>query len=152
MPELRAEIGELWRSVHREMHERFKHAFRGQEMPGALMFLRHIDLEPGATVSELARRSGMVKSHVSNMLEQLFRMGYIEKRSDPADQRLLRIYPTPAVAEIKAAMEARFKEVWAVVMDEIPEGQLADVARGFQILLAALEKANGKVNKDESRG
>lgn len=146
MPGPRAEISELWRTANREIHDRFRQAFRGCELPfGALILLRHINQQPGVPVSELARQSGTVKSHVSKMVEQLVRQGYVEKRTDPADQRLVRVYVTQSAADTMAEMEARAQDAWSGVVAEVPEGQLADVARGLRILVAALEKANGKV-------
>lgn len=146
MPGPRAEISELWRTASREIHDRFRQAFRGCEIPfGALILLRHIDRQPGVAVNELARQSGIVKSHVSKMVEQLVRQGYVEKRTDPADQRLVRVYVTQSAADSMAEMETRAHGVWSAVLDEVPEGQLADVARGLRIVVAALEKANGKV-------
>lgn len=140
------EMSELWRACNREMHERFREAFRGSDIPfGVVMLLRHITHQPGVTVSELARRSGVVKSHISNMMEQLVRQGLIDKRPDPDDQRLVRIYLTPTATTQMSDLEARVHSVWAAVVDEIPEGQSADVRRGLQILLEALRKSNRKV-------
>lgn len=145
----RSEIGELWRAVNREIHDRFRQAFRGSGMPFvALIFLRQISEQPGVTVSELARVTGMVKSHVSKTVEQLVRQGYVEKRSDPADQRLLRVYLTQSAVDYKANMEAQAMAAWSGVLDEVPEDQLTDVARGLRILLGALEKSKGRVNAD----
>jgi len=142
MPEPRAEIGELWRTVNHEIHDRFRQAFRGCDLPvGALILLRLIAHEPGMTVSEVARRSGMVKSHVSNVVEQLVRRDYVEKRPDTADLRLLRVYAKQGATGGMAEMEDRAHSVWSAVMDEVPEGQLADVAHGLRILLAALQKS-----------
>ena len=149
MPGQRTEVGELWRKINKDIHHRFRDAFRGCDLPfGGLLLLRHIGRQPGVTVGELARRSGMVKSHVSKMLEQLVRQGYVERRADPADKRLVRAYVTQSATDRMAEMEARAQDAWSAVMDEVPEAQLEDVARGLRILLAALETANGKVNGD----
>ncbi len=145
----RAEIGELWRQIHRETRDRFRQAFRGCELPFiALILLRQIKMQPGVTVSELARQSGTVKSHVSKMVEQLVRQGYVEKKPDPTDQRLLRVYLTQTATDTMAGMEDRAHGIWSEVMEEIPEGQIADVTRGLRILLAALESANRKLNRE----
>ena len=149
MPEPRVEVGELWRSVNREIHEHFRQAFRGSDLPfGVLFLLRHVDRQPGVTVSELARQAGIVKSHVSKMMEQLFRQGYVEKRADQADQRLVRVYVTQSGRRSMAEMEACAQDAWSSVMDEVPEARMEDVVRGLRILLSALEKSNGKMNKE----
>jgi len=143
------EIGELWRSINRGIHEHFRQAFRGCDLPpGAWILLRHIEQQPGVTINELARRSGTVKSHVSKMMEQLVRQGYVEKRTDPADQRLVRVYATRSAAEAMAEMNGRANEAWAAVVAEIPKGQLAEVVRGLKILLEALEKSQRKATRE----
>lgn len=145
MPEPRAEIGELWRQIHKEMHDHFRQAFRGNDIPfAAMMILRHVHMNPGVTVSELARRSGNVKSHISKMIEQLERQGFVEKRQDPSDQRLIRIYPTQTATDLRAAMEERAQALWAEIMEEVPDAQVGEVAHGLRILLAALEMSNRK--------
>lgn len=145
MPGTRSEIGDLWRSVNREMHDRFRQAFRGCDLPfGALIFLRIIKEHPGVTVGELARNSGFAKSQVSKMIAHLVEQGFAEKRADPADQRLVRIYTTPNAEQTTAGMEERAQAAWSAVMDEVPEAQLADVARGLRILLEALKSVNIK--------
>ncbi|HEY3316714.1 MAG TPA: MarR family transcriptional regulator [Bacillota bacterium] len=143
MSESLGEIGELLRSVNRAIHDRFRQAFQGCELhPGAMFMLRHISQEPGLTVGELAKRAGTAKSHVSKMMEQLVQQGYVEKRADPTDQRLVRIHVTRAAAENLSEMEERAREAWAGVVREIPQGQMEQVVRGLRILLTALEKAN----------
>lgn len=137
------EVSTLWRSVNRLMHDRFRQAFQGCELhPGAMFLLRSISQEPGLTIAELTRRSGTVKSHVSKMADQLVSQGYVEKRADPADQRLTRIYATRAAADIVANVEERAGEAWAGVAKAIPADQREHVVRGLHVLLSALEKAN----------
>lgn len=142
-------VGELWWRVNRELHERFRHTFKDLDIPPmTLMMMRQIELEPGVTVSELARRSSTVKSHVSKTVDQLAVQGLVEKRPDPQDQRLLRVYPTPAATAFKKQIEARAMAHWAEITADIPEADLAEVERGLRILLGALAKASSKVEKE----
>lgn len=147
MPREPNEIGDLWRAINRGLHDRFREAFRGSELPPmALVFLRQIDESPGVTIGELARRSGTVKSHVSKIVEQLVHQGYLEKRADPADQRLVRVFASKRAAETKAAMEAKARDAWLGVTGEIPVGQLDGIVLSLQTLLEALERSNAKDN------
>lgn len=144
MSDRRTEIGNLFRQSSRGVHDRLRQAFRGIDLPPMALFLiKHINQQPGVTVSELARNCGTVKSHCSNTVDQLVRQGYVEKRPDPADQRLLRVYMTQSGSGIMAELEARARTVWTEVLDGVPERELDEVARGLQILLAALESAKG---------
>jgi DNA-binding MarR family transcriptional regulator len=134
------EIHDLWRDINRGTHERFREFLRGLALPpmvvGLVPFIHHT---PGITVSELARKSGTVKSHVSKIVEQLVAEGMAEKRPDPDDQRLQRIYLTQAAIDKKVEFEARIKSVWADVTAHIPEPQLQTVVEGLRILAGALE-------------
>lgn len=145
-------IGELWRGLNREMHCFMKRLFEGSGLPPMAMFLlRHVDREPGITVVELARRSEAAKSHVSKMTEQLERLGFVEKRPDPGDQRLVRLYLTSVARDRMAYMEARIEEAWRRVIQEVPEGQVDDVTRGLRVLLGALEAVNRQDGGDQVR-
>ncbi|HLN64595.1 MAG TPA: MarR family winged helix-turn-helix transcriptional regulator [Symbiobacteriaceae bacterium] len=151
MVETRHELSVLWRSVNREIGDRFRQAFRHSDMhPGMLMVLKQIQHEPGVTLNELARRSGVAKSHVSKMVDQAVKQELVEKRPDPADQRLVRLFVTQSGLETMAPIEARAKAVWAAVTDAIPEGQAADVHRGLQILLDALERTRSPGDQPDS--
>lgn len=141
MADSRHELSLLWRSVSREIGDRFRHAFRNSDIHfGMLMVLKQIQHQPGVTLNELARRSGVAKSHVSKMVDQAVKQALVEKRPDPADQRLVRLLITEAGEQTIAPIQARAEAVWATFADAIPEGQVAEVNRGLQILLDALER------------
>ena len=141
----------LWRSISREIGDRFRHAFRNSDIHfGMLVVLKQIEHEPGVTLNELARRSGVAKSHVSKMVDQAVKQDLVEKRPDPADQRLVRLFLTRAGEETITPIEARAKAVWATVIGAIPEGQVAEVNRGLQILLHALERTRSAGEQPET--
>lgn len=147
MPELRKEIGELWHGVNREVHERLRSAFRESDLPiMALILLRTIDHRPGVTIGELARRSGTAKSHVSKTVERLAQQGFVDRRPDPDDQRLVRLFVTAAATETIKEMENRARVVWYGVTAGLPSDQLEEVRRGLRILLQALESTKEKVD------
>src|SRR5690606_12877926 len=97
------EIAVLGQHVNREMRALMLRAGKEYELPPfSFMLLRHIKEEPGVTLSELARRVGAAKSHISTTLEHLVKEGYVEKRSDPSDQRLVRLRVTEAARSVFA--------------------------------------------------
>jgi len=104
--------------------------------------LRQLHMEPGLTVSELARRAGTVKSHGSKTIDLLLEQGLVEKRPDPADQRLIRVYVTQRALEIRHEMEARIRDAWGTVIADLPDAELVQVETGLRILLEALKKAD----------
>jgi DNA-binding MarR family transcriptional regulator len=147
LPNTRQELADLWRNINREWHCSFRHAFRGMELsPVKLIPFRIIQMEPGITVSELARRCNIVKSHVSKMVDHLVQQGYVEKRPDPQDQRLVRLFLAQKAADAVAEMEALAAEVLNGVLSEVPEEEVDEIMRGLRILSKALLKSNEKVN------
>ncbi len=141
LPPLRSEIGELWHRLNREMRVALNDVFRESAMPPPVFFmLREIAREPGITVSELARRVAMVKSHVSRTVDHLARRGYVRKASDPADQRLIRLYATPAAGPALEHTARELQAAWQAVAANVPEEELAAVEQGMRILLRALER------------
>src|SRR5690606_40015840 len=102
------EIAVLGQHVNREMRALMLRAGKEYELPPfSFMLLRHIKEEPGITLSELARRVGAAKSHTSTTIEQLVQEGYVEKRADPSDQRVLRLHATEAAMRMFARMGDR---------------------------------------------
>jgi len=72
------------------------------------------------------------------MLDHMMRQGYVSKESDPADQRLIRIYLTPAGRERADDLERRARAVWAEVVGAVPDDQVDEVLRGLRAMHAAL--------------
>jgi DNA-binding MarR family transcriptional regulator len=79
--------------------------------------LAYLDAE-GSRATDLARRSGQHKQVVGKLLDELEALGYVERRSDPADRRAKLIVPTPLGLDqmarsdaILAAIEDRHAQV-----------------------------------------
>lgn len=133
---------DLLHDVNRKMAEHVREVFRDREIPVAFRAVGAVLMsEPGVTVSDLARRTGMAKSHISNTVEEMSRRGWVEKRADPRDQRRLRLYLTQAATEhrwrqVREAVRERLAELVA----EIPDDKAAALIDGLQTLKAALER------------
>lgn len=149
MSDKRIEIGELWRKISHGLHDTFRQAFKEAAIPiSTLMMLRPIGKHPGVTVSEMARHTGMVKSHISTTVDQLVKKGLVEKRPDPQDQRLQRLYLTEPAEQFAAEVEEQVQRAWRQVVEQVSDEELDLVLRGFQILQNALERTKKKAEKD----
>lgn len=146
-----AEIAHLWHHVNRQMHDLFRTTVQKYDLPSmAYPVLRHIQKEPGITVSQLSRRFGTAKSHISKIADQLMRENFIEKRTDPSDQRILRLYLTPSALRSLKGMGDRATKLWAAVLDELPENESEDLLRFLRKLLEALVQVNNKIHAAET--
>jgi DNA-binding MarR family transcriptional regulator len=75
--------------VHRELQ---KH---GAEKLGIAHARLMADLPPGARPSQLARRLGVTKAAVGQLLNTLEKHGFVERAADPTDGRAQIVKPTP---------------------------------------------------------
>lgn len=79
--------------------------------------LPHVDLE-GTRATVLAERAGMTKQAVGQVVRDLERQGYVERRPDPADSRALLVVFTDAgwrflrdAQDVKLEIEAEYAAV-----------------------------------------
>jgi DNA-binding MarR family transcriptional regulator len=70
----------------------------------------------GISVSELARLAGVRKQTMAEAVDQLERMGYVERRPNPGDRRSRLVFLTERGASVKPvthATAAKVEEHWA---------------------------------------
>jgi DNA-binding MarR family transcriptional regulator len=108
--------------------------------PPSLSVLRHVFDSPGLTVSEIARQTGMAKSYVSRTVESLCQTGLLAKSSDPVDQRLVRIHPTPQARADFQRMHAAVRSRFASVISRLPDEKADALIDGLRALQAAIER------------
>lgn len=71
VPPQHERLVDLLHDVNCKMAEHIREVFRGREIPVAFRAVGAVLMsEPGVTVSDLARRTGMAKSHISNTVEE----------------------------------------------------------------------------------
>lgn len=90
--------------------------FTGIRPPHANVF-PFVDAE-GTSVTELARRARMRKQSMAQAVEQLERLGYVDRRPDPSDGRARRVFLTergravrPTAVAAGEAVEARWAQI-----------------------------------------
>ena len=67
--------------------------------------------EPGITQHALAHKLFVNKSNVARQIAQLDEQGYLTKRADPDDKRMIRVYPTDKAWTVYPLIE-RILEDW----------------------------------------
>ncbi len=86
-------IERMQRKVHRTIFSQYGlHPSQGI----ALMTIIH---NPGQSQRELADQLHIERATLTVMVQKLEKGGFIERRPDPDDQRILRLYPTPKGCE-----------------------------------------------------
>lgn len=126
--------------INRRMGKYARDVLAEHEMPlSLLMISKHIKIEPGITISEMSRRTGIAKSHVSNQIRRLEARGWVEKRSDQEDQRILRLYLSEAGVRELALIGTKIRKQFNALVADIPEARaeelLADLDEIRQAML-----------------
>ncbi|MDI6880492.1 MAG: MarR family transcriptional regulator [Desulfitobacteriaceae bacterium] len=139
MSTLHETLIDLFNDVQKRLHQYIRPVFQNLSLPPAAMLLaRSIAQEPGITVSELSRRTQTAKSHVSNMLEDMSRRGLIEKRPDPDDHRLVRIYLAEQAAEQMQQVREEIRHRLMVAISVVPDDKVVQMIAVLQDFKEAL--------------
>lgn len=141
MPEAEEHLLELVYALHRRMLECVRPVGREHGLSHMAMFvLRHVQTSPGETVSDLARRTEIAKSHISNTVELLHQRGFVEKRPDPQDRRLVHLFPTERAQALGQAILAEAHHSLGEVLDEVPPETVRALFDSLGTVLAAFER------------
>lgn len=137
-------LADLLQTVNRGIWDNIRGVVHEHRLPVvSMVVMRQIGHEPGITIGELSRRTGVAKSHISNTVESLAQKGLIEKRPDPADQRLVRVFPTEQAEARHRQIHAEIKSQLSEVLASVPPEKVAALIDGLQALKAALEERKG---------
>lgn len=87
--------------------------------------LAQLDRRPhGPTMSELSKRLMVSKGNISDLVDRVEAKGLVERRSDPTDGRVQRIYLTEAGDRLFAELAPAHNAVLAEAMAGLDEGTL----------------------------
>lgn len=87
----------LLRLVYNRLVERVYEAVRARATdlrPSHGNVLEQLDVTDGLRLTDLARGAGMAPQSIGELVDQLERMGYVERRPDPEDRRAKRVHLT----------------------------------------------------------
>ncbi|MCX5206131.1 MarR family winged helix-turn-helix transcriptional regulator [Streptomyces sp. NBC_00237] len=108
----------LSRALDRRVGQDFPHP---KPPEGQLALLRHVQANEGVTVRETAKALLMKPNNVSALVSQLTERGLLERRQDPSDKRVARLYVTATaqqrVAEADRLMCAYVTQALATMTD-----------------------------------
>ena len=85
------------------------------------IYIFHICRNPGISQEQLARRICVNKSSVTRQLASLVKKGFVERRSDPDDGRVLRAYPTEAAKKIYPEVLACMTRLNSLLLEDFTE-------------------------------
>jgi len=101
-------LAQVSRLHHHRAHELFSRLglYRGQ--PPVLFALWERD---GQTLSELARAARVTPATMTRMIQRMEKSGFVTRKPDAVDQRVLRVHVTRAGRAVRGKLE----QVWALM-------------------------------------
>ncbi len=131
--------------IHRLLKRSIQTFLDREGLPwGRVIILRQLGDEGGLTVSELSRRIGQSKGHVSVLVEQMAAEGLVRKAADPLDQRLVRLHLTDRAQEVRAGLQRKYRRFLAGLLAELPPEVAEAMTSGLQHLRTTLTNGNGE--------
>lgn len=92
----------------------------------------------GIRLTDLASKANLSLAACSELVNDLQRLGYLERRPDPSDGRAKLIYPTSRGRALLDAAGTRVAELEADWRARLPEGEFDRACRALDVLLADL--------------
>lgn len=147
MPEDEIDHGELLYMMHelsRLISVHFDNAMVEHRLTHAQWWaLMHISENEGQSQSELARIMQMGRAAASKLLERLEAKGWIERREDPGDHRVLRIYLRDRAAPVFELMRTEGRKQFDLMLAGISADEERGLIEGLRKIRANAERAVG---------
>jgi DNA-binding MarR family transcriptional regulator len=107
---------------HRRMHELLDELglYRGQPST-----LRALWQEDGVTHSALAGQLNKSPATITKTVKRMERAGFVERKPDPRDERLSRVYLTTAGRDVQAAVEQVWQDFEQQAFAEFTQEEMA---------------------------
>lgn len=93
--------------------------------------MMHIGENEGATQSEFANLMQMGRAPAGKLLERLEAKGWIERRSDEADNRVRRVYLAEGATPVFEAMTAEARVLFSDLLGNLPPSQVDLILKGL---------------------
>jgi DNA-binding MarR family transcriptional regulator len=112
--------------------------YRGQ--PSVLQALWE---QEGLMHAELARRLQVQPATITKMLQRMEKAGFVERRSDPDDHRVSRVYLTEAGQTVRADVQQVWRQLEAEAFAGFAQEEKVLLRRFFLQIRENLEQVNG---------
>lgn len=134
-------LAQVSRLHHARVHQLLEGLglYRGQ--PHVLFCLWEQD---GRTHSELAASACITPATMTKMIQRMEKAGFVQRRPDPADQRLSRVYLTEAGRAVQVQVEAIWQQMEREVFAGLTPDELPELRRFLQQIRSNLERAIGE--------
>ncbi len=114
------------------------------------VYILRVCQSPGISQEELARMIYINKSNVARQISSLEALGYIERRSDTDDKRIMRLYPTEKAVAVLPKIKKILDDWNRYLLEDFNSEEKDEL---FHLLSRVMEKAekyvDEKIKEDE---
>jgi DNA-binding MarR family transcriptional regulator len=140
----RNELTDQFLDVHQALHRTWKTLFfnlaGGELSPGQLMVLFLLKRKQPLRGSDVAKECGVTRSAITQIIETLHKLGYVERTDDEHDRRVFYITLTPQGEAKLADLEAVRRELFTKSVADLTDEEIKVVITAMAKMRAALEK------------
>jgi DNA-binding MarR family transcriptional regulator len=129
--DLLGQLSSALRAVDRRVERRLLRLGYADVRPGHLALLLNLERD-GASGADLARRAGMTKQSMGELVRELELRDYVERRPDPRDGRARLVLPTGRGLMLVAHARQAIAEVETDAGRRIGAGRLAALRRALR--------------------
>ncbi len=98
--------------------------------------------EPGMTLAQLSRALGVASATASVSVKRMEKAGFIEKRADEHDARIMRLYLTPAADDAPKKIHQKMDALESVLTAGMSREQVLELARLLEQALQNVSREN----------
>ncbi|HCY84810.1 MAG TPA: MarR family transcriptional regulator [Desulfobacteraceae bacterium] len=139
-------INHLFRLSRRHLSLEMKNLDVGA---GDYAFIAMLFIQDGQSQDELSRNMQVDKSYTARAVAKLEKMGLVERRPDPDEHRMKRVFLTREARAKENAFFTVFKGWHDVLVKDIPPGELAIILNGLDKMLENGRQYLGLEEPDE---
>ena len=126
--------------LRRLVRQRMQAEVGASPLPEAqLELIRLVRAASGLRVQEVAERLRVAPNTVSTLVRQLERSGFLERRTDPRDGRVVRLHLTAGGRARIARWRDRRQAIVASALDSLSEADRRDIGAALPALLRLVE-------------
>ncbi len=140
--DLPAQLLAASRTIERQVQGRLLRLGYGGVRTGHLALLLNLE-RSGARATELAQRAGITKQSMGDLVRELERLDFVERRGDPRDGRAVLILPTGRGLMLIAHLRQAVGEVEAEAARRLGAPRFTEL-RGALAALASAEVTEGR--------
>lgn len=140
---LEAQLGWLINDVYWQLLKEF--AREGAELgltAPQWRVLAHLLRADGLTQTELSDIIGMEKAPVGRLIDRLEESQLVERRADPSDRRVKRVYARPSARDRLAPMRDIAERIFAKTLSGLDEREVSEFLRALRQIKDNLSPSN----------